>query len=275
MALQRWPVALALFLANLAFGLLFSVAAWRWLAAALDHSLATRTLLAHLDMNVFVDLFVHHQESAQAWLLGGALLALVSCLLAVWSNAVAVVAVGEEGPLADALSRGVALYPTFLGLWLMSSVAQAASAGAAVTMGWMLVRWTAESSLEMSWYWASGAGVAVGALLLFFFSVVHDHARIHCTATGSGAARAYGWALRLVAVREPRALPLAGILLATGLAAWAVYQAVGALIPTHSGPALAASLLWGELLLLFRMALRVWLFAAETELQRAREEGAA
>ena len=53
-ALRRWPVVVVLFLANLAAGVGFTAATWWWLSWSLDASLATRTLLADLDLNVFV-----------------------------------------------------------------------------------------------------------------------------------------------------------------------------------------------------------------------------
>jgi hypothetical protein len=271
---QRWSLVLVLFLVNLGCGLVFTTASWSWLAMALGESLATRTLHADLDANVFVDLFVHHAESLRMLLLSGGVLALLFALLGVWLNAVTVVAVAEDGNLGEAMRRGLHFYGTFLHLWILASLLYVAGAAAAFVLGRGLARWAAESPAEMTVYWVGAALAAVGALLLLFLSVVHDHARIRVAATGAGAGRAYAWAMNFVVVRERRALPLAAVLLAMGGAVWAVYQTVGKLMTTTSGPGLTVSLVWGEMLLLARMSLRVWLFAAETDLQSlARDEG--
>ena len=121
-ALRRWPLALLLFAATCVPGLVFSAAAWSWLADALDKSLATRTLLTDLDMNVFVDLIGHHGESLRMLLLGGLLLAVVCWLFGVWLNAMTISAVGDDLPLAAAAHRGLDLYVTFLALDLLALV---------------------------------------------------------------------------------------------------------------------------------------------------------
>ena len=111
-----------------------------------------------------------------------------------------------------------------------------------------------------------GSALVAGALLLLF-TATHDHARIHSAATGTGAAGAYVWALGFVVARERRALPLLGMLLLTGGAGWCVYQTLGRLLVTTSTTGVVGALLWGELLMVCRMFLRVWSFAAQTELQ--------
>ena len=266
-ALRRWPVVVVLFVANLAAGLCFTAAAWSWLSAALDNSLASRTLLTDLDWNVFVDLVVHHGQSLRMLLAGALLLALPAVLFGIWLNAVAVVAVGEDGTLGECMWRGLVLYPRFFRLSVLSNTLCAAGVGACVLLGRLLARWTAESTVELTVYLAIGAVTLVGGSLLLFLVTVHDHARVRTTASGVGALRAYVWALRFVGRREWRALPLALLLLATGFAVWVVYQTVGMLVPTNSSRGVALSLVWGESLLCTRMLLRVWCFAAVTELQ--------
>jgi len=255
-----------LFLANLVFGLIFAAASWLWLSMALGESLATRTLLTNLDLDVFVDLFVYHSGSLRMLLIGGVALAVVFALLGVWSSAVTVAAVAEDFTLSGSLRRGLELYPKYFGLWLLANAFNAASIAAAFFVGRALTRWTVESPVEATFYWSFAAGVLVGALLLLFFATVHDHARIHCALVGTGAARAYAWALGFV-TREWRAVPLAVLLFATGFVAWVVYQTVGMLIATDSASRVPLSLVWGETLLLCRMLIRVWSFAAGTELQ--------
>ncbi len=267
-ARRRWPVAAFLLLANLAFGLIFTAASWSWLSLTLDRSLPTRTLLTDLDVNVFVDLFVHHEGSLRMLMTGGAMLAGVFVLFSVWATAGAVAAVGEEGSLAECASRGVQLYPKFLCLWVLANSLHAASIAASFLIGRALVHWVAESPAESAFYWVTAGSVALGVFLVLFVATLHDHARIRVAATDSGVGHACAWAVAFVVVREARALPLAVLLLALGGALWLAYQTTGMLIPTTFGPGIGLSLLCGQLLLLARMFLRVWLLAAETELQR-------
>jgi hypothetical protein len=65
-------------------------------------------------------------------------------------------------------------------------------------------------------------------------------------------------------------LPLALLLLCTSFVLWVVYQTVGMLVTTNSTHGIVLSLAWGEALLFARMLLRVWSFAAATELQSLR-----
>jgi len=270
-AVRRWRIVLLLFVANLAAGMGFTAVAWWWLALALDNSLATRTLLTDLDMNVFIDLFVHHGDSLQMLGIAAALAAFAFAILGVWLNAAASVAVATEAAVSECARRGWTVFATHLRLWVLATALNVASVAAGFVVARGLTRWTAESPAEMTYYWAAGAGFVLGAVLLCFFTTVHDHARIRSVATKTGAVSAYGWAIAFVARRERRALPVASLLFATGFVSWVVYQSVGMLIVTHSAPGVALSLLWGETLLVGRKLLRVGCFAAAAELQSARQ----
>jgi hypothetical protein len=268
-AMRRWPVVLLLFLANLVTGLLATAVSWVWLSIALDNSLATRTLLTDLDTNVFVDLFVHHGESLRAWSISAAGLVLVTVMIGVWLNATAVVAVNTDAPLGACLHRGLDLFPTYFGLWVLTGLVNASGLSASFLLGRALTRWTVESPSEVTFYWGVAAAAAVGAALLLFSTTVHDHARIRSTAASVGFVRAYAWAFNFVCRRERRAIPLTLLLLGAGCSAWLIYQTVGMLVPTTSTVKLTVSLAWGEALLLLRMVLRLWLFAADSDLQNA------
>jgi hypothetical protein len=266
-ALQRWPLPLLLFAASSVPGLAFGAVAWSWLATALDKSLATRTLLTDLDMNVFVDLIAHHGEGLWMLLAGGTLLAIVCWLVGVGLNAMVIAAVGDDAPLATAAHRALELYGRFLRLDLLALAVDALLLIATVAVVRWLTRWMAETPSEITVYLIIGASAFVAAVLLMFFTAVHDHARIHSAATGTGAAGAYAWAVAFVATGERRALPLVLLLLASGGAGWLAYQAFGMLIVTSGTLGVFLSILWGELLIVYRMFLRVWSFAAQTELQ--------
>ena len=270
-ALRRWPLVLLLFAATCVPGFVFSAGAWSWLVTALDKSLATRTLLTDLDMNVFVDLFGHHGEGLWMLALGGLLLAGICWLINVWLNAVTIAAVGDDLPLASAAHRGIDLYATFLCLDLLALIIDAGLVTATLAASRWLTRWTADNPSEMAVYFLVAASALVCGLLMLFFTTAHDHARIHSAATGDGASRAYLWAIRFVAIRELRALPLLCLLLLTGGCGWFVYQTLGKLFVTTTTTGVVGALLWGEALILFRMFLRVWSFSAQTELQNLHE----
>jgi len=268
-ALRRWPVVLILLFATVATGFAFAAMTWVWLSEALDSTLATRTLLTDLDMNVFIDLFAHHAEGFRMLVTGGATLAVIFALAGIWMNATAVVAVTSDHRAAECLRRGLSLYPTYLRLWIMMVLLNVGGAGGAFFFGRALTRWTAESANEASFYWALAAGTLIATALVIFFTTAHDHARVHCALTGKGAGRALVWALRFITVQERRALPLSVLLLATGLAAWMAYQAVAMLVRTDLTTGVLLSIVWGEALIVARMLLRIWAFGAAATLQAA------
>ncbi len=265
--LRRWPVVLVLFIASAAAAMSAGAASWLWLRIAFDKSLVTRTLLTDLDMNVFVDLFAHHSGSFQMWLLAVAIAMLIFVVLGVWLNAAAVASVGEDIPVRECLRRGLKVYPTYFRLWVLVTLFNAAVVVAIVFVVHRLTRATAESPSEMAIYWLAAGGLLAGALWLLFSTTVHDHARIRSTVSGTGATRSLLWAVGFVARREPRALALAALLLGSTIAAWVVYQTVGMLITATSVPGVVLSLVWGQVLMLLRMLLRVWSLAAAMQLQ--------
>jgi hypothetical protein len=270
-ALHCWPIVLVLFLASFTSALAFGAAAWSWLSLALDNSLATRSLLSNLSAQVFIDLFIHHRESFLMLLASGVVMAAGFVLLGAWLNAIAVAAVTAAGSFSACVVRAFRTYPTYLGLTAVVSLLHLAAIGASLLLDRGLMRWAAESASEMTPYWIAALSTTFGGLGVLFFATVHDHARIRATSTDAGVWRALGWAFAFVIERERRALPLAAALLASSVLPWLVYQSIASLIPTHSAFGVTLSLLWGQVLLLVRMFVRVWWLAAETQLQRATE----
>jgi len=273
-ALRRWPVVIILFLASLAAALSFGAAAWSWLSLALDKSLATRSLLNDLSVQVFIDLFIHHGESFLMLLAGGIVMTVGFISLGAWLNAITVAAVCEEEPLSASVARGSRTYPTYLGLAVVVNLLHAAAITASALLDRTLMHWAAESTSEITGYAVAALSAIFGGLAVLFFATAHDHARIRVTNTDAGVIRALGWAFAFVLRRQRRTFPLAVLLLATSIASWVIYQTVAWFIPARSALGVASSLLWGEVLLLVRMFIRVWWFAAETHLQRATERSA-
>ena len=267
-ALRLWPVALLLFLANLAAGLCVGALGWHWLDVAFDGSAATQTLLTHLELDVVVDLVVHHGESLRILLATAAVVALAFVAVGAWGDSAVAVSVTEETGLTESLRRTPSLLPAYLGLAGLTLVLQGASVAAGLVLSRSAVRWTAGSSAAMTYYAAVASGVVVAAALVFGLTTVHDHARIRLAADGSGAIGAFIWSLRFVGRHVAATLSLALLLLVTGVIVWGAYQVFAGWIPVTSRAGLLLSLVWGEALLFVRMLVRVWGFAATRDLQR-------
>jgi hypothetical protein len=98
-------------------------------------------------------------------------------------------------------------------------------------------------------------------------TAVHDHARIRVCATGEGFWTAYRWAWRFILGGGERAFLLAAALQLISLSIWVTYQSVSMAFPAGSIVGVFGSLFWGEMFLFVRMWMRVWFFAAQSELQ--------
>jgi hypothetical protein len=267
-ATQRWPLALILWCAGMAFGAAFGWAASFWLSHALDASLATRTLVNDLDPNVFVDLYFHHWEGLRMLLPVAVVLAVVYVLLWTGLHGVVVHAVrSREAALGDVFWRGFALGPVYVRLLV---VAMLLLGTFSFTVGWSAYsarNWAAEGSTALLGDLAIAGGAAVWWLGYVFLTAVHDHARIRAAATGEGALAAYRWAWSFVTHGGERAFLFAFVLQAIALAAWVAFELVtssGSVTPLLG---VAWSFVWGELFLLARMWMRLWFFAAQSELQ--------
>jgi len=263
-AVARWPLITALWLFGLAFGVAFGLASAAWLADALDGSLATRTLLHHLDAQVLIDLWVHHREGLRVLLLLAAVLAVVHTALWWWLDGVVVAAVAPspESPWR----RGTALLPVIAALFGLALFVWLAWSAAVVGVAWALVRATRESPAAHVWE-AIGAG-ALGQWLggTAWLIAAHDHARLRAGLSGAGALAAYRWGLAFVAAGGERAFLLALALQASGLALWAVYQLIGFALPLTELIGLTGSLIWGQLFLWLRTGVRLWSLAAQRQL---------
>jgi hypothetical protein len=265
---RLWPMAVVLFLANIAAGLCTAALAWHWLDSALDGSAATQTLLTHLDLNVFVDLVAYHGESMRTLLATAAVIAVAFVAVGAWCNAVVAVSVTADTGLAESLRRGTNLVPACLALASFMWLLQGASVAGGVILSRSAVRWAASNYAETTHYAALGSGIMLSGGLLFVLTTVHDHARIRIAAVGTGAIEAFGWSLRFVSRHVAKTLSLTLLLLATGVVVWFAYQVVAARIPVTSRAGLAVSILWGEGFVFVRMLVRVGAYASTRDLQR-------
>ena len=268
-AARWWSLAIVFWLINALFGVLFALAAGYWLRVALDGSLATRTLLENLDANVLIDLYLHHGEGFRMLLVVAALLALAYVLVWFWLHAVIILAVrgGPNARMREAWLRGADSMLRMGALYVVAALVLAAFSASVAAAVWGLGRWTASSPSAMLWSYIGGGAALLWAIGCVFLVAVHDHARIRTCASGQSALAAYRWAWGFVLHGGERAFPLAVALQAAALALWALYQAIGLTIPATLGIGVTGSLLWGAAFMLARIWVRIWFFAAQSDLQ--------
>jgi len=267
--LLHWPMTVFLYAALLAPTLIFGAVSWTSLQVALERSVAARTALSDLDLNLFVDLYVHHREMFRGIAIAAVLIGAATTMIWIWLHAAMIAAASDDDGLGESLHRANELYPPFFRLWAISLVVQTGVVVGFYSLARTLLGWTAESPSEMTPYWIVGGCVLAAAVLLLVVVVIHDHARIHCATTDVEALAAYRWALQFCLRDERRAVLLAVVVLGCGLGVWGVYQSIAMLVPTTSAPGVMVSLLLGQGLILARAAGRFWYFAAATELQLA------
>lgn len=252
---------------------LFGVAAWLWLAGALDGSLATRTLLTGADANVFIDLAMHHGESLRTLGVTAGVLLFLGALMGIWTNGALVAAAGGAGGMRASLRRGWGLFPLFGRLWMLAVPITVVGVGAMVFGGRALVQWAGGRGLAVPPLAVVLVGGVLAGVLIVVLTTVHDHARIHVAArAGIGALRAYGWAWQFVWRRRAVALPLAAVLGVVAAVVWGCGLGLRHALPTSSASGVAIALVVGQFGALARVLVRGWWFAAETALQR-REVG--
>jgi hypothetical protein len=271
-ALHRWPLVGVLFVISLLGGGTFMACAWVGLVIVLDGSLATRTLLTSLDINVFVDILVHHGAAVE--ILGVVALALATFWSFVWiwmNAAVATAVTGEREALRDSFSGAAGKYWTFVRMWTAAMAGHAVIILVAYVVRRLLAHWAASSTNEMTPYWILAACLLSAALALLTVTTIHDHARIRCVETADGAGRCMAWAASYV-LRQPRTVGLTLLLVVTLGLVWMPYQAVAELIPATSALGLTASLIWAEVFMVLRGLVRVWGFAAAAALQASVED---
>jgi len=265
---RRWPLVLALWLFSVVFGVAFALASAVWLGDALEGSLATRTLLHHIDPDVLVDLWVHHREGLTMLLTLAAVLGGVHVVLWWWLYGVVVAALQRRsGDPGTAWAQGLILAPMIAQLFVLALLVLALFSTAVGAAAYAGLRWTRADPSPFVWYEITGAALAIWVIGFVFLTAVHDHARLRACRARQSALCAYRWAFAFVWRGGERAFLLACVLQLSALILWLGYQAVWLTVPVTELLGLTGSLLWAEAYLLLRLWVRVWFFAAENELQ--------
>jgi hypothetical protein len=263
------PLVVVLWFVNGLFGAFAALASGTWLFVALDGSLATRTLLKDLDPEVFVDLYARHGAGFRMLLVVLAVLAVAYLLLWFCLQAAIILAVreGTRAALREVWTRGVETAPRMATLFVIAALAMLAWSGAVGGAVWGLLEASRTSPAAMVWAYIVGSGFFLWGAGAVFLVAVHDHARIRACATAGGASSTYRWAFRFVLRGGERAFALALVLQACGFLIWMGYQWVGLSVPVNELIGVTGSLLWGQAFMLARMWVRVWIFAAQGEIQ--------
>ncbi len=267
-AAKCWPLSAALWLVNGVFGVAFAVASGYWLARALDGSLATRTLLRDLDPDVLIDLYLYHGEGFRMLLVLALFMGAVYAILWCWFHGVVILAVGagRRADPGETWVRGMEAAPVLAQvLVIAASILVLFSAGLGGA-AWLVIRGTLGGPSAMLPYYIGGGSAALWLFGCVYLVAVHDHARIRACLSGQGAFASYGWAWRFVLRGGEKAFRLAVALQVTALALFIAYQWTGAVFQTTAGLGVTGSLLWGQAYMFARMLMRVWFFAAQSEL---------
>lgn len=263
-AMRRGALVIALWLIGAGFGAAFALAAALWLGLALEGSLATRTLLQHIDADVLVDLWFHHRESLAMLAVGAAGLTAVHVMLWWWLDGVIVAALA--GRSGSPWRAGFGLAPVMAQLYLIAIAIMTVWTAAIGGATWAAVRATRESPDAYLWGQLIGGALLLWALGMVVLIAIHDHARLRAGLAGAGAATSWRWATAFVLVGGERAIPLAFLLQVSALLLYAAYRTASLAVPLTELIGLTGSLLLGELFLLARTWVRVWFLAAQREL---------
>jgi hypothetical protein len=264
-ALRRWPLVLALWLVGAAFGAAFALASAAWLDLALEGSLASRTLIHHLDPDVLVDLWYHHREGLRLLAVVAALLAVAHMVLWWWLDGVVVASLRDDR--RDPWREGTGLVPVMAGLYGLAIAVSLLWSGAVAGPVWAMVRTTREHPGAYLWYQLGAVALVVWLLGMVGLVAIHDHARLRAGLAGEGAVRAYAWAAAFVLRGGRRALPLALLLQLTAVALLALYELTSLALPIADHVGLTVAMLLGQLFMLVRSAMRVWFFTAQRRIQ--------
>lgn len=267
-ATRHWLLVGSVFVVAACFVLAFALASGAFLTDALEGSLATRTLMKDLDPNVLVDLWYHHAEGLRMLGVVAAILAVGHTMAWWWLHGLMILSVqGDSGVPSDRGRRALEVTPTMAQLFFIAVVAVLALTAAIGGPAYALTRWTRSDPSPWVWYRLWAAAAALWVVGYVFLVAVHDHARIRACRTRHGALTCYRWALDFVLRGGERAFPLAVLLQLSAVAMWAAYQAVGLAFPTTAVLGVTGSLAWGAFSLWVRVWVRLWFFAAESQLQ--------
>lgn len=118
-------------------------------------------------------------------------------------------------------------------------------------------------------YWGAWAKMALGFLGLILFGLIIDYARIHMVLTDNRQTRKSLWrGARFAAINLKNTLGLAFLLFASGWLIILVYYLASHLFSSTGWLVLIALLIWQQLYIFCKMALRLTAYSSQMELYR-------
>lgn len=134
-----------------------------------------------------------------------------------------------------------------------------------------LVQWIVFGSdpYEYVLYWGAWIKMGLGFIGLILFGLVFDYARIHMVLTDNRKVRKSLWrGARFAAANLKHTLGLACMLFIAGWLAVVVYYFTSDIFSAPGWILVIALLIWQQLYIVFRMALRLTFYASQMELYR-------
>lgn len=134
-----------------------------------------------------------------------------------------------------------------------------------------LVQWIFFGSdpYEYIIYWGAWIKMAVVFVALLLFGLIFDYARIYLVLTDNRKVRKSLWrGARFAAVNLKTTFGLAFVIFLTGWAAVIVYYFTSDIFSAPNWFIVISLLVWQQLYILFRMALRLTVYSSQTEMYR-------
>jgi len=272
-AARRPRLALTLWVWNLAIAAVAAFPVWRWWSASFGNAPSTDSLLNRLDLTVLTDLA--HYNRASVWSMArGSLTAAV--FVALLTNSLLVGGVLEILLTDDSRTfmhrffRGAGhFFWRFLRMLAMSLVAGLIVMGAVGAILGFILRPLSESTWEPGWVLAAVLQLVVVGLVVLWFYLALDYARIRVALDDSRRTlRAWAGALGFVCRRFVSTYAITVAIAALLFIVAAIYLGYSAAIPASTRATILLMLAVQQVFMIVRAGLRVAHLGAEVDYYR-------
>lgn len=258
---------------NLALALLATLPFWRWTAGRSSLSPETDVLLHEIDLGILSQLIMSDRVIVPTLLVGvGGLgvLALVSGALMAGGILEVVTNDCDDRPLLHRFFRGAGhFFGRFLRLLAIGGAALAVAAGACAVGLSALTRALVDRGNEAQVFWTSVAVPLAVGLVIAFFLVVLDYARVLAVLSSERRMLRVWWrAVKFVFRRTAGTAVIAAVAAAGVLAALAACAAYDFIVVARSWPVIAGAIVLQQGMAWARTAVRVGQWGAEASYAR-------
>jgi hypothetical protein len=257
------------YLANLVFGLLIMLPLGYVLDDFVGHSMMRERIGEAMDYNFLFE-FLQYAGSGLASVKG----MLFTVPFAYWlaalflsGGALAIFAGGKRYSPSTFWGEAAAHFGRFIRLTLMAIpllIALFCLRYVVSLVQWLLFGGDPYGTII---YWGAWAKMALGFFGLILFGLIFDYARIHLVLTDNRKVRESLWHGARFAAKNPKnTLGLAFLLFAAGWLAVLAYYLTSNLFAAPGWILVIALLIWQQLYIVFRMALRLTAYSSQMEL---------